>query len=347
VRRSLPIFLLPLLPVALASPAAAQDPRTCELAADYSEERDGVALLVLRDGQTVFERYARSTGSDVPRPIGSGARTLWALAAMAAVEDGWLDIEEPASETLSEWSYDYFKGRILVRHLLDNTAGLDPAQAALRGARSDDAYSFAVAQVDAIDDPGSTFRYGPSNYQALGELLRRKLAARGDTPLAFLRRRLLDPLGIEAVTWRLDGEGNVDLSGGVSMTARDWAKIGLLVLNRGRWEGQQVLDPALLERCLEGSHANPGYGFSFWLNPSMGALGPRGELRIPFDALPDLVLSAGGGGQRLYVSRERNLVVVRQAERPRGRSVESDYSDASFLSLLILGQATDRPYSGR
>ena len=117
----------------------------------------------------------------------------------------------------------------------------------------------------------------------------------------------------------------------------------------GSWQGSQILPAELLDECFQGSHANPAYGLSWWLNrevpPATRAAIP--QLTLGLDDLTrvtgipaDLVFAAGAGYQRLYVSREMGLVVVRQATgilaALSGES-RSDFSDAVFLSLLLGG----------
>jgi hypothetical protein len=104
---------------------------------------------------------------------------------------------------------------------------------------------------------------------------------------------------------------------GASLTADQWAKVGELVRLRGRWGDQQVLRADLVDELLRPSAAAPFYGLSWWLFRAVPRDAPIPGRHLPErldPAIPaDLVMSAGAGDQRLYVSAERHVVVVRQA----------------------------------
>jgi hypothetical protein len=139
------------------------------------------------------------------------------------------------------------------------------------------------------------------------------------------------------------------LPSGAALAAREWSKYGELVRLGGRWEGKEVLPQHTLDECFTGSKANPAYGLSWWLNRPVDQATVR---RIPLlrraqdlagekhDLAPDLVIAAGAGDQRLYVSRKLGLVVARQAAgiaaALAGR--RDGFSDRELLSRLLLGR---------
>ncbi len=312
-----------------ASSATPDDLARWAEAATYSEARGGTALLVQKNGRIVFERYANGGGADVPHGLASGTKSFWGVAAMAAVEDGLLSLDEKASDTLTEWRDDPRKARITARHLLSLSSGLAPSAQALQAPTTPDKYAFALG-VAAIDEPGSTFRYGPAAYFAFGALLDRKLAAAKEDPLAYLTRRVLDPIGLKIGTWMRDAAGHPTLPHGAAITAREWAKFGEFVREGGTVAGKRVLAQELLDRCFESSAANPAYGLTWWL-PGRGGVAPNGQ---PFPApavhLPkDVFLAEGLGKQILLVCRSRGLVVVRQGMTLRG------FDDAKFQALVL------------
>src|SRR5437588_403487 len=95
-------------------------------AADYSRSRRGFALLVLQNDRVIFEDYENGSKPDEAHKIYSGTKSFWAVAAMCAVADGILKLDESATDTLAEWRDDPQKSRITIRQLLNFTAGIDP-----------------------------------------------------------------------------------------------------------------------------------------------------------------------------------------------------------------------------
>jgi CubicO group peptidase (beta-lactamase class C family) len=300
-----------------------------DAAAAYSAERRGVSVLVLHRGRVAFEDYPNDGAPARGWPLWSGTKSFTGVMAAAAVQDRLLELDEPAADTLSEWRGDA-RARITIAHLLSLTSGL----AAGLGQRPP-SYADAV-RTPAGAPPGAHFQYGPVSFQIFGEIMRRKLD--GD-PLAYLTRRILDPIGIAPTEWRRGRDGNPLMPQGASFTARDWAQFGKFVIDGGR--GQ--VDRDALARCFQPSRANPGYGLSFWLLRE-GLIGPS-ERAMPIEIDPaalarlgEVNMAAGAGDQRLYLMAERDLVVARQATgllrsfRARG---DARWSDAAFLRALL------------
>ena len=304
---------MPRLPVALAASllmillsasARAQSPSTLPLpddaqthytaAADYSKDHSGRAVLVQIAGKIVFERYDNGWSAQRFHPLASGSKSFTGVAAMLAVQDGLLTLDELACDTLTEWKSDPLKSKITIRHLLTLSSGLDPADELLGGRggsrllgpgrgtknevqardpKDEPTNLFAEAlKVNMTGKPGEQFRYGPSHYYAFGELLQRKLAASTQpqkTVFDYYQVRIFDPLGLRFRVGK-DKSGNPKLPGGVILTAREWATFGQFILQRGSWpdkEGkpQQLLKPELLELCFKPSKCNPAYGLTWWL----------------------------------------------------------------------------------
>ena len=318
------------------APADPADQRACLAAAQYSDARRGLSVLVLHDGAVVCEHYAAGD-AETGHELYSGTKSLVGLMAAAAVQDGLLTLDESVSDTLPEWRDDPLKAQASVRQLLSMTAGL-PSRVG-----QPPAYAAAVT-MPFNAAPGARFQYGPAPMQVFGELLSRKLAARGEPadPLAYLDRRLLQPLGIGYAAWRKGPDGRPLLPQGAAMSAREWAKVGEFVRSGGRKDENPLVDPEAFGELFQGTEANPGYGLTWWLPRPGPDLGPAAGSDIGPRAaeLPaDLVMAAGAGDQRLYVIPSAGLVIVRQArldlaalQRPR---TADDWSDTTFLRLLI------------
>ena len=202
------------------------------------------------------------------------------------------------------------------------------------GPRPDNLNERALA-LPAETEPGTKFQYGPSHFYAFSEVLQRKLQHSGrpeKTTLEYLRKRVLEPVGIQVARIGRDRAGNPNLPGGMLLTAREWAKFGQFVSDGGSvrqsdGERKNLLRPDLLEQCFVPSATNPSYGLTWWLR-SADAEADVGGLRgrvlrqtlqnqpVPGpDGKPLTVrMAAGLGKQRLYVIPQYQLVVVRFAE---------------------------------
>jgi len=311
----------------VAGPARAQQ-LDFAAAAAYSAERRGVSLLVLRDGETVFEDYPNEGGPDRGWELASGTKSFTGVMGAALIADGAIrSWDEPCAETLPEWRGDA-RRQITLRHLLSLTSGIEPGPVA-----RPPTYADAITQT-ATAAPGARFDYGATPFQVFGEIVRRKTA--GD-PLAYLTERIFAPLGISPTHWRRGRDGLPHMPSGAGLTARDWARFGWFVVR----EGEGRLDRSALAACFQPSRANPGYGLSWWLLRP-GLVAPRRNAGVEVDARLEerfgpVSMAAGAGNQRLYVIPERRLVVARQAtgilQALRGRGPR--WSDAEFLGALL------------
>lgn len=324
-----------LLFVAAQATNATLDLAAVRKAAKYSAEHRGTSLLVIQNRKTVLEEYPGKTDSDTPQRIYSGTKAFWNLAALAAAEEGLLDLDERVADTIHSWRNDALKSRVTIRQLLDFSSGLTPGfglQVNEYGDRDK-----AALRLPMVAEPGKAFIYGPSALQVFHQVLKEKL--RGKTPTEYLERRVLKRLRLGPQRYLEDRAGNPLLAAGFTLTARQWAKIGGLVLARGK----PVVRPESLAQCWRGSPANRAFSLGCWNNRA--APGGREfdfeEMLTPKwsrqdwqnaclcrDAPRDLVACIGSGYQRLYVIPSLDLVVVRQGNGGR-------FSDARFLRLLL------------
>jgi CubicO group peptidase (beta-lactamase class C family) len=337
-----------------AQPAASD----CTAAVTYSEDNHGVALLVMRRGQVACEHYVSDYARDTPHALFSGTKGLNGLMAAAAAADGMLSLDELVADTLTEWKGDPLKGRMTIRHLLSLSSGI-----ATSGPRAAPGYAEA-ATTPGQYPPGEHFAYGPLVFQTFGEVMRRKLSARGinESPTEYLARRVLAPIDARVAAWGGPTAGpDPNLAAGAQMSAANWAKLGDLMLRPD--EARRInLDADVYEAQTKPQGAYRAYGLTWWLAtplPSSARDGldpvarsidlPQGSLAGEVPA--DLVVAAGAGGQRLYISRQLQLVVVRFADDPNlaarfqaaqssasqsgSAAVRSEaFSDTKFIQLL-------------
>jgi CubicO group peptidase (beta-lactamase class C family) len=322
---------------------------SCVAAQKYSVAHQGLSLLVIQDGHIIHESYAHGDARDRVASIFSGTKGFWCLTAIAAQQDGLLDLDEPVKDTITEWANKTDKQDITIRNLLNFTAGIEPVFA-LHGRRISDRNRYSIA-LRAVEPPGESFMYGPSELQIFSEVLRRKLLRKHLTLQAYIQRRILTPLGIYGVDFREDDVGHPLLASGFKLSAREWVQLGILILNDGKYGHRQIVPGDMLKELFRGSRANPIFGMGFWLNrtASDGAseVDVEKELDIPWqrqdwhhvclcrDAPRDLIAAIGSGYQRMFIIPSMDLIIVRQ-----GR--DGPFSDATFLRIILGKQTVHR-----
>lgn len=299
----------------------------------YSAETRGQALVIMQGGKVILEEYCNGGANDRMQMLASGSKSFVGIAAVAAVCDGFIKLDDFASESLSEWKEHQLKSKITYRQLLTLTSGLTSGErgSVLRTPSWND-----IVQKPLTGRPAEQYSYGAYQLIAFSEALERKLG--GEKFEDYIKRRIFAPLGIN-VEWRMRcADGHPQVGGGAYMTARDWALFGEFVRLGGKWGDKQLLKPDTLAECFIGTVQNPAYGLAWWLKKPVSK-----EIidKIPLlsrewaDAansktIPDdLVAACGAGKQRLYVIPSRGLVIARNA------SIASTFSDSKFLSLLF------------
>jgi CubicO group peptidase (beta-lactamase class C family) len=319
-------------------------PENCARAARYSESKRGVAVLVIQNDRTVFESYANGEVRDGRWPIFSGTKSFWGVAALCAVRDGLIKLDERVADTITEWKNPAeagLKSQITIRQLLNQTDGIDGASWLHRQSIAD--RNAMAIRLSVLAPPSARFIYGPSHLQIFSELLRRKLSGR--STVSYIQENVLSPLGLTNLEFKRDARGNPLPASGFELTASEWARFGEMIIGRGNYNGRQIVPATLLEEAFTGSSANPSYGLTFWLNRDASSFFAREidiekELDLPWQrarwgqvcvcraAPADMVVALGSAYQRLFLIPSMNAVIVRQ-----GR--DAKFSDAYFLRLIL------------
>ncbi len=310
--------------------------------------RSGVrsdALLVIRDGVLVYERYAAPTTAATPHLTWSMAKSLLASTLGVAYGQGLFRLDQPAAAYYPPFAAH---PEIKLGHLLNWASGLawqeDYEYAPLKSSvvamlytrgRSDMAAFTAAHAADA--EPGARFRYSSGDSNVLAAALRGMVGAEAYADYPWTA--LFEPLGIQSAVWERDAAGTFVGSSYLYMNARDLARVGLLMQRDGRWREQQLLPKAWVEfnrtpfanyrpETSKPDDAVPGG--HWWLNAAVAGA------RKPWPDAPGETFAAlGHWGQGLYILPREKLVIVRYA----------DDRDASFQhnQLLKLVQAAFAP----
>ena len=168
-------------------PAAHLDPAAVRKAAEYSAHHRGTSFLAIQSGRTLLEEYPGRASAETPQRIYSGTKAFWNLAALAAAEDGILNLDERVADTIASWRQDPRKSQVTIRQLLDFSSGLAPGFG-LQVNEYGDRDKIAL-RLPMVAEPGKAFIYGPAALQVFHQVLKEKLE--GKTPTEYLERRVL------------------------------------------------------------------------------------------------------------------------------------------------------------
>jgi CubicO group peptidase (beta-lactamase class C family) len=282
------------------------------------------ALLILRDGQPIFERYGPGFGPDSKLVSWSMAKSITAVITGFLVSEGRLALDEPAPVPAWQRPGDP-RGAITLRHLLHMSSGLDHVEegdpawesdtvAMLFGGGAADMAAFAEAKPPAAA-PNEVYEYSSATSVILSDILTDALTtsqnpdARRDAMLDYIRGRLTEPLGMTSLTPEFDAAGTMIGGSIMHATARDYAKFGEFLRNRGVVGGQRLLPDAWIAFMLTGADTDPGYGGHIWLNRPRPA--GSGVALWPQNGPNDLFACIGHQGQYIIVSPSQRLTIVR------------------------------------
>ncbi len=253
------------------------------------------SVVVVHGGAIVYERYHPSVGPDTVMASYSAAKSFTAAIIGLLVADGKLALDEHPPRP--EWPAGDPRTAITLRQLLQMSSGLqwDEVQSlatmGLTMLASPSAASL-MAQQPLEREPGTAFEYSTGTSALVAGIAADALggcAALDD----YLHTRLLDPLGITTADVLTDGGGCFVGGLGMDMTARDFARFGLLFARGGVWDGEQILPPTWVDEVRVPSPTNPQYGLHWWLSTTGGELA-----------------AIGLGGQQIAVVPGSDLVVV-------------------------------------
>ena len=313
-----PAVVLPETPqLAVALDEAFAEPETPPL-------RRTKAIVVVKDGHVVAERYAPGYGIDTPILGFSATKSVVSALTGILVRQGKLALDKPAP--VAAWqSPDDPRHAITLDQLLRHTAGLalgSSLQASLGAAlepvnRMKFMRSDMAAYAESIPlgtTPGAVWNYHDGNYLILSQLIRNAVGGTPADVLRLARHELFAPLGMDHVTMQFDASGTPEGSSEMLASARDWARFGLLYLNDGVVGGKRILPEGWVSYSASPTPgAFVGYGAGFWTNlgDSMGA-----KHRIGQGWPPDAFFAKGTIGQYVIVIPSEHLVIARFGVTP-------------------------------
>lgn len=279
------------------------------------------ALLVIRDGQIIYERYAGPTKASTPHLTWSVSKSLLAATLGVAYGEGRFKLSEAAATYYPPFAAH---PEVKLGHLFNWASGLnwqeDYEYAPLNSSVVAMLYTRGRADMPAFvashqgeATPGSRFRYSSGDSNVLSAALKGMVGAKAYADYPWTA--LFEPLGITSAVWEIDASGTFVGSSYAYMTARDLARVGLLMQRDGRWGERQLLPKAWVEfnrTAFAAYQPLPGEavpGGHWWLNQAVAGAGKPWA-----DAPADSFAALGHWGQALYVLPNEGLVIVRYAD---------------------------------
>jgi CubicO group peptidase (beta-lactamase class C family) len=284
------------IPLLLAV-ALALDPGALEALEKRAAELDTDALVVLVDGKVVLQKWLIGK----PRKLISASvtKSVVALAIGRLVTLGKLRVDQPVADFYPEWRQGR-KKLITIRHVLTHTSGLQAKSDEEEIGISPNLLQLALT-AELVSDPGSRFEYNDKAMAILAGIVDKVAGKPWHT---FVRAEIFAPLGIVDTSFELDPAGNTYAMGGLAIYPIDLIKIGQLMLDRGRWQGREILSPDWVTEATTPSEKNPNYGYLWWLyRDEQGAVVGFG--------------GQGNQGQHLAVFPALRLVAVRMRDIQR------------------------------
>jgi CubicO group peptidase (beta-lactamase class C family) len=296
-------------------------------ALDAELARDGsTCLAVVKDGRLVHDAYWNGGSADGRRRVYSIAKSMSSLLVGTFVDEGAVSLDASASEQVDEWRGTEAEP-VTVRNLLSMTSGRRWSEAIdrqlIRASTDQTAYASGLAQDRA---PGERWVYDNAAAQMLESVL--DDAGETDDVVDVAEDRLLGPLGMRDTTWGRDASGNALTYSGMESTCLDLARVGHLMLNRGTWDGEQVLSPDYVgQATTPSSDLNAAYGLMWWTNAEgrvVEVLRQAGfttdkapyDGRLAPDVPDDAFWAFGYGNQYIAVVPSEGVVAVRLGARP-------------------------------
>lgn len=295
------------------------------------------SVLILRSGILTYERYWGALDPAELHPVYSVTKSVTSLlVGIATGDDDVPDLQTPILDVLPAFAPvrdAEAKEAITLEHVLQMRAGLDWDELSTNYTDAANPIATLVGSADwtrfvldlplGAEPPGAEFVYNSGLSLLLAEVLRTYV---GRSTQQFADERLFGPLGITVWTWEQGPLGLTNSGWGLHLRPRDMAAIGQLTLERGRWEGQQivpsewiVVSGAPATRFTDGT----GYGYQWWLDEDDGSGRP--------------MAAWGWGGQYIVVIPSLDMVIVSTADNYDGGGI-TPYALAQFgYDAVVMG----------
>ncbi len=273
------------------------------------EKFGSAAFLVLKNGEVVSENYFNGYNDRSKTNSFSMAKTVTTLLLGIAIEEGYVrDLDQAIVDFIPEFKDDPLGKNATIAQFSLMNSGYEwdenyytPFSPTVELYYGNSIEEFLLAG-EFTEEPGSFWEYSSASTEIMGIFLLRALQKAGaaDTLSEYLSEKLWQPMQMnDDALWHLDNSGMELVYCCINTNARNFAKLGLLMLNNGNWNGQQLVPAAFIEEMIK-PVGQSYYGLSTWLAP---------------EHKPAYYWFSGHLGQYIINVPEHNMVVVRLGER--------------------------------
>lgn len=268
-------------------------------------ERAVTGLVILKNGQLVQESYFKGTGPEDLRISWSMAKSVLSMLFGVVMAEGKIaSLDDPVTKYAPELTGSAYDGAT-VRNVLNMASGvkfnedymdfwsdINKMGRVLALGFSMDAFADGLKERDA--QPGTAWHYVSIDTHVIGMVIR---GATGRPVAELMEEKIIGPMGLEAAPYYVtDGLGEPFVLGGLNLRTRDYARIGQMVLQRGFWNGQQIV-PAdwIAASTAPSAPGGADYGFQWWMPPNPA---------------PGEVMAQGIYGQYIYINPGLGVVIA-------------------------------------
>jgi CubicO group peptidase (beta-lactamase class C family) len=308
------------------------------------------AVFVVRHGYVAAEKYFGNFSAATTHESYSMAKSFASGLVGIAIAEGKL------KSTMDEKICEYYpmqwdcsatsdpRSRITLDHAMNLTTGLmwqENWRSTYRGVN--DAYNLnlldTVLSRTSAEEPGKTKRYSTGDPALLSGVLQK---VTGMTAYDYGKQKIFDVIGAKSIRWNLDTAGRTTTYAGLQATAADYARYGYLYLQRGNWDGKQVVPSDWIEHTTQGMQPCEDWNQYLWhINPPV-RLGPQEPSCTDFyckptalaDLPPEAYFAEGVNGQFIFIVPSSDLVAVRLASDQSGSEHWDEFA-LGFLSALL------------
>jgi CubicO group peptidase (beta-lactamase class C family) len=286
---------------------------------DFLETNSTKAFILLKDGKIVLEQYFNGHSSTSNWYWASAGKTLTAFMVGIAQQENFLKITDTTSTHLGPgWTDCTAKQeeKITIWHQLTMTSGLDDGVP--------DPYCTDDTCLQYRAEAGTRWAYHNAPYTLLDQVIQN---ATSQTLNSYTNQKLKNPTGMDGL-YLQQGYNNLYVS-----NARSMARFGLLMLNNGNWNGNQILsDTNYFNQMVNTSqNLNESYGFLWWLNGKNSFMVPQTQFVFKGSFSPnapgDMIAALGKNGQFINVVPSQNLVWIRMGDSPENSLVPFTFND--------------------
>lgn len=272
---------------------------------NFLESSGTKAFIILHNGKITVEWYGNGENSSSNLPWNSAGKTLSAFIMGIAQEEGFLSLQETSQMHLGQgWSSltDEQEKNISIWHHITMTTGLD---------FSGDTFCYDPECLTYLNEPGTFWFYHNASYTLTQDIIENAV---GEDFRSYFDKKLKDRIGMQGA-WLSIGYNHIYFS-----NARSMARFGLLCLNDGKWDEEAILNDQsyFSEMTTTSQPLNRSYGYLWWLNGKESFKLPQSTEVFPGPIIPnapdDLIAGLGANDQKLYISKSKNLVIVRMGD---------------------------------